>query len=168
MTEVLKSAIGAFEAEYKDRIELWKQLELKAQGLAVIDGVLLTGSITFATRVSSGSPTDHQYLFGLLLASLLVSVGVAIRTLRIDKVAAPPYGHAYWTLASDLVDLSREEFESREANWYRDQIRLWTSITLDLDAKIRKKAKWLLCGQYAMFVSLFLLLVILSTVIYRM
>ena len=163
---LLKELLDAYKEEYKELFETWESLERKAQSLATIAGLFLTGLFTFtrltdatpgaATSLSSAvlkEPMAKAILYGVtgfLVTTVLLAI-LALKARKISKVSKA-------TLARNLVnDLWRSRdstnlSESVPGFFYNFALGLEPTLE-DLKGVNRAKGKLLLWAQSFLLVA---------------
>ncbi|WP_417914535.1 hypothetical protein [Candidatus Electronema sp. JM] len=157
---LLRDALDAYQKEYRELMDIWKNLEGKAQWIVTVSGIFFAGMFAFI-RNPLLQPV-HYYEQCLLTASvvlLVLSVVSALLAQRLFDVQKAPYGDLLGALVKDLID-SDEISSDRIYCYLAEQGTFWKETNLTVQIVNKKKIASLLCAQC------FLVLSILCCVIY--
>ena len=127
--------------QHRESSETWKALETKGQGTITVAGIFLAAVFAFA-READSIDAFPRVLIGLTTILLVASVAVALLSLEIRPVAAPPLGDFVGPGAADLIKLPDAELtEARIAVFVVDRATEWKSANDSLSTENLKKAK---------------------------
>jgi len=91
LPDPLQDTLDAYKHEYRDLTETWRHLDGKAQGAVATAGIFLAAAFAFVRSFSEGQiPSGSRSALVAVSLLLVVSVVLAVLSLRIREVAAAP------------------------------------------------------------------------------
>ena len=153
---LLESVLAAYQEEYRDAAERWKNLETKAQGTVAIAGIFVAGILAFIR------PSDAMTLRPA--ERVLLAVAISTFAGAVVCAAAALILRARDSVPSQLVekmaaDLRRDTDEGLVASldgYLFDQIEAWTTVNTETRRTLAGKAQALAAGQALLIVGVLL------------
>jgi esterase/lipase len=151
--QLVRETLDAYRAEYKERSEDFKNLDVKAQGTITVCGIFLAGVIALLKDLSSKVTQDQRLLIICIAVMLSSSVICCMTALLVRRIIAVPQ-------ASDqdkLVDLFlkiQTPSDTQVANHIRDQYSLWADANTELLRANESKAGRLTVGQVMLVLAI--------------
>ena len=157
LTERLLSDVYvAYQNEYKDLSDTWRQIDSKAQGTLAVCGIILAGTLAFIRALTDSMDGVIRYLLGLTSVAIIVSVLLSLLVLRVKAVAAAPFGQGAKTDLDNLLSSGNPIDQEDVVGYYNEQIERW-QITIDAVAKVNSsKAAMLLWAQVLLVLGVLL------------
>lgn len=149
---------GRYRDEYEKNLDLWRDIERKAQGLIAAAGILLTALFGIAKTDNSPTSLELSLLISLITALLAVAILSAFLVLRTRKVSTPPRGEILEQSASEikcLLDAENSDF--RLAVLIEDQFPSWRIAVQEIKKANKSKASDLFLGQVFILMALLFL-----------
>jgi hypothetical protein len=139
--------LSASGEQYKELAETWKALETKAQGAITVAGIFLAATFAFA-REAASLDTISKLLVGVTAILLVASVTVALLSLEIRQVLAPPMADFVEGGTRDLMKLQDAQLtEDLVARFVVDRANEWKQVNGTLAKENHKKAKQVWISQ---------------------
>lgn len=157
--QLLQNVIDGCQLEYRELSDNWRSLDSKSQGAVAISGVFLAGAFAFIREITKESPSNENSWLIAAVVLLAISVICALAALWVRTVHSVPDGETLNNCVKDLLKMDDGTSHERIANFYHDQIKLWTTTNQDIAGANWKKACCLTWAQ------IFLLLAIICAVI---
>lgn len=173
--ELLKEVLARYEAEQKELVELYRNLDTKAQINIVASGIFFTASGNLVKEVNESLPPQMNLFLACAIICLALSVACSIAVLLTRDVRSPPIGSGYLKLADDTLELiekdnltTEEEFLKASIINIRDQIRTWKPSIKSYRDGCEIKAQQLKCGQqWLLFGLIIVSMVTIASIFYR-
>ena len=141
--------------EYKDRSDIWRGLETKAQGNIAIAGIFIAGVFAFLRDVSGSADLVERALLGLTVITLVGSVVLSVRALRVQDAPPPPMAAAIQPIWEHL-DMANHDLRNRLWTFLRDYSDLWCSANAEMKRLIGLKASHVSKAQALMVIAVLL------------
>lgn len=155
---------GRYRDEYEKNLDLWRDIERKAQGLIAAAGLLLTALFGIVKTDNSPNSIGLSLLISAITALLVVSILSAFLVLRTRKVPTPPRGEMLEQSASEIKCLlDAENSNYRLAALIEDQFASWRIAVQEIKNANRSKAFDLFLGQ--VFILMALLFLFAATIL---
>jgi hypothetical protein len=148
--------IDACHTAYKDNIETWRGIELKAQITATIGTFFIGAIFTFVKDMSQHGSAPELFLLAVALFFVVVSMVLCVTTLWIQTAPYPPVGKygdekglddALW----DHMEIkSDRELEESFIGILGDYYRAWNQVNQRLRPLVQRKGEYVLWAQRCM------------------
>lgn len=148
--EAFEFAFDRVQAEYGELSDSWKQLDSKAQATATIAGIFIAASFAFIRNSALQLTGLEKTLLLLVLASLIVSILLAVTAMLVRTVPVPPTPENIAEMVTDLLETLPEEHEERLGGLIADTINAWLPINRELRKELLVKAAKLESAQRAL------------------
>lgn len=151
---LLRDALDAYQKEYRELIDKWRNLEGKAQWVVTVSGIFLAGMFAFI-RNPLLQPVRYyeQCLLTASVVLLVFSVISALLVQRLISVQKAPYGELLGTLVNDLINSG--EISSDHISCYLiEQGTFWKETNLTVQTGNKEKTISLLCAQCFLVLSI--------------
>ncbi|MDJ0844175.1 hypothetical protein [Crocosphaera sp.] len=152
--ELLKEVLARYEAEQKELLERYRNLDTKAQITIVASGIFITASGSLVKEVNNTLPPQINLFLACGILCLALSVTCAISVLLTKEVKSSPIGSGYLKLADDTLKFIEKEKLTTEQEIFkeyainmRDQIKTWKPSITSYRDKCELKAQQLKCSQ---------------------
>jgi len=157
LPDPLRGALQAYQDEYRDLTETWRQLDGKSQGTLATAGVFLAATFAFVKSFTEGQiPAGSRPALIAAIVCLATSVVLAVLSLRIRTVTAAPFGRRLEQLTLDLMRIEDpDERNARAPDYVREQIDMWRSVNGDVQAENGRKANLVLASQVVLLLAVF-------------
>jgi hypothetical protein len=156
LPDPLRGALQAYQDEYRDLSDTWRHLDGKAQGSLATAGVFLAATFAFAKSLAEHQiPTGSRptLIAGIFL--LVMSVVLAVLSLRIRTVTAAPFGDRLEKLTNDLMRIDDvEERNARAPDYIREQIAMWRDVNEEMHGQSDWKARLVLASQVVLLLAI--------------
>lgn len=150
--QLLKDVLASYKDEYKELIDVWKQLDLKAQGTITVCGVFLAGIFAFSRDPATTDRSIEKWLVIIATALLVLSVIAALAAIQIRPTKFPPVGSVHDALVTDWLGGKVGFDDDQKAAYLTHQNASWKEANKDLYSKNGHKAhaiggaQWILLG----------------------
>jgi hypothetical protein len=134
--------IESYREQYKERWEVWRNLEAKAQGTVTIAGIFIGGVFAFIRESSNATILDRAGL-GLTVVALILAVIWSVRVLLIRHAPTAPNGDAIAYMFWDMLEGSDAEMLRDFKLFVRGYTRAWADVNAKLSLMNEDKAKFL-------------------------
>lgn len=151
--EAFEFAFDRVQAEYGELSDNWKQLDSKAQATATIAGIFMAASFAFIRNSALQLTGLERVLLLFVLASLIVSILLAVAAMFVRTVPVPPTPENIAEMVSDLLETAPKEHEERLGGLIADTINAWLPINRELRKELLVKASKLENSQWALVVA---------------
>jgi len=160
--KIQEHVLKACEEEYKDKLDVFNHLDIKAQQLAGFAGVLLGVLITFCKRdvLNYLSSISLISIWGYMIAIvlLLISIILSIYSMRLIKIFGMPTFAEFETEIDDLLKLNEADLnEENYLNLVDGKIRTWKRTFISIEDANKKKARFVFTTQIVFATGLFML-----------
>jgi hypothetical protein len=162
--ELLREALEAYRAEYKELSDDWKTIDTKLQGTITVCGIFIAGIIALIKDFSPHASRDQRMLLISVSIILGLSVLSCIIALFVRAIPYVPEGSDLARLVDDIVE-ERSVSDEQIQNYIRDQIRLWQRPNADIALSNAAKAWLLLAGQTLLVFAIAFSVVLIGTVV---
>jgi len=144
-------ALGACRDEYKDMLDSWRTLDVKAQGLTAIAGIFLGGLFALISKVSVHYSPFLRVLLVCCVLLLLTSFAGALRCLLIKPAKAAPSADIATAFAIGICDVAdMGERAERTRIFYQDILERWKATNHSLLDAIQDKGSCIHDAQVAL------------------
>jgi hypothetical protein len=158
---LLKTALDAYRDEYEKLAEIWRSIEVKAQGNIAIAGIFIAGAFAFVRDIIRPSPNCQKHIFVVALGLLVASVIFSLLALRTRSMLRPPGGEIVSKLVGDLLPLiSEKDFEDRMPAFIENQIKGWKQSVEGVRKANEDKASHLWVAQLSLLAAILLVAVL--------
>ena len=142
--------VATYHEEYKERTELWRNLEAKAQGNVAIAGLVVTGVFAFVKDVS-GYALHERVLVACALLFLVGSLISSVIALRVRRAPRAPFGTAGAAgMYQDLMKLGDDEIVESRTAFLEEYTELWSAVNRELTVLNHRKARFVGHAQWLM------------------
>ena len=155
--EGLRNAtLAAYVEEYKEQIETWHNLESKAQGNIAVAGIFIAGSLAFLEKLGGQQLQQHEKFFLLAaIGCLIVSVILAIFTLKTQTITAPPLGSFVSHYTRRLVKIDAEaNLQDYLKSFFSEHVSCWEAVMDQVREANAFKAQYLWAAQRWLIASI--------------
>ena len=157
-----------YRDEYVAGLDLWRDIERKAQGVVAVAGIVLTGLFAIASA-------EHVHEIGLAttlcvaVASLGLAVLSAVLALWTRRLSTPPQAYLLEQSAADIAKVisieSNDSADERLSGFVNGQLSDWKISVEEIKRENEKKARNLTLSHTFVLLSLALLLLATINVI---
>ncbi|MDJ0660931.1 MAG: hypothetical protein QNJ42_15800 [Crocosphaera sp.] len=173
--ELLKEVLARYEAEQKELVELYRNLDTKAQVNIVASGIFITASGNLVKEVNNNLPPQMNLFLAVAILCLTLSVTCAISVLLTKEVKSSPIGSGYLKLADDTLKFIERENLTTEQEILkqfiintRNKISTWKPSITSYRDKCELKAQQLKCSQqWLLFGLIIVSFVTITSIFYR-
>lgn len=170
-----QAVLEAYCADYKELSDIWKGLEVKAQGTVTIAGIFIAATFAFIRDLNNlhwGYP--KRLLLGLAIFSLVFCVILAILVLTLRTVEAPPTGEYVGQIVKDILRLKFEEtvednaakLSERKILFINEQIREWHKAKESASKILKRKVRYLWVAQWLLVTAISLVVLLTLSIIF--
>ena len=146
-SQLYRDVLSAYQGEYKELMDTWRNVETKAQATVATSGIFLAAAFAFARDLSTAvRSNDTRVMFALALALLTASVGCAVAALLVRKIRRPPPASRFDLDAGRIADSPDFDEEDVE-NTVHDRLRVWRRTAPELEAAIDRKGRIVWAAQ---------------------
>ena len=163
--EAFEFAFDRVQSEYGELSDSWKQLDSKAQATATIAGIFIAASFAFIRNSALQLTGLEKTLLLLVLASLIVSILLAVTAMLVRTVPVPPTPENIAEMVTDLLETLPEEHEERLGGLIADTINAWLPINRELRRELLVKAAKLENAQRALIAAACLMATLTATTV---
>ena len=161
--EAASFALAAAKAEYAEFLDSVKSLDLKAQIVTAVAGVLLSAIVAFASKGAMQSLSlASKVSLVLSMISVAIAFVMAFRVMKVREYSLPVTGLGAKQVADDirssiskLDHFDDAERDHRLAGLYTHFIGSWTRATEDLASHANQKKRLMRKAQGAVGVAMF-------------
>lgn len=147
-----------YKDEYEKSLDLWRDIERKAQGLIAAAGILLTALFGLVKTDTSPVSTGISLLICMATASLTVSILSAFLVLKTRKISTPPRGEIFEREVSEIKPLLNDpNSDARLTALIEGQFESWRLAVQENRKANEDKAFDLYLGQIFILIALLLL-----------
>lgn len=158
-------SLRSFAEQYKDLMDTWKSLDLKAQGNVTIAGIFLAAAFTWTRNSQPAFSMLHKYLLISAIVLLFVSVAIAIFALFVKKVKQPPFGTNVYEMIRDLESIKINGDHIKK--FKNDEIKLWETTIKSITDKIAKKGYCILFAQLMLLAAAFIFIYLTFLIVFN-
>ena len=155
--EFYEFALDHARGEHDQLLDLWKQIDGKAQGTAAIAGLFLAAAFAFVrnTGLTTGLAITAQekVLLGVTLAALVCSIGLSVWVLLIRDYSSPLSATQVSEMVTDALRMPKEEAAERYVGLLFNTLNVWAVANDSLRLEASNKARILGWAQRALLVS---------------
>jgi len=149
------SLLDAHSNEYRHLLEVWRDLERKAQGVIAISGVFLAAAFAFVRQIDCGTQDIEKVLLCIAIVLLVTSVLISVLVLRIREVRIPPGGEFINNLVDDILKIDESSVSSeRYSGFIFDQVRISHDVNEEMSNANESKAKHLWRAQLSVICAI--------------
>jgi hypothetical protein len=149
-----QAVLDSYREEYKELVDAWKTLEVKAQGAVAIAGIFIAGAFAYVRDVGQAHLYERLSL-SLSIFCLMISVVLSIFALKVRTVAATPLGEHIDKLVQDLLQINSDaELLERMPRFVSEQITSWRVARTEAHESNRSKAKYLWAAQVLLTIAI--------------
>jgi len=163
--EAFEFAFDRTQAEYDELSDSWKQLDSKAQATSTVAGIFIAASFAFIRNSALQLSGLEKALLLLVLASLIVSILLAVTAMFVRTVPVPPTPENIAEMVTEMLDTPPEEHEERLGGLVADTINAWLPINRVLRKELLAKASKLENAQRALITAACLMGVLTVTTV---
>lgn len=157
-SDLSKIVLHAYENEYADKTSLWEQIERKAQGTIAIAAIMLAACLAFAPQSDASAGSLQLILFAGALATLLFSIWLGVKSLRVETSDVPPRADDVRQLADEALRFPEKSKLPALVNGLRyDLLDIWSACNQALGEKHDQKAALVGRSQSAILASALLM-----------
>jgi amino acid transporter len=148
--ESLRNAtLAAYVEEYKEQTETWHNLESKAQGNIAVAGIFIAGSLAFLEKLGAQQLQQYEKVFLVIaIVCLIISVILAIFTLKTQTIDAPPLGSFVGHYTTRLLKLDAEaKLLVYLESFFNEHVSQWKVVMDQMREANAFKARYLWAAQ---------------------
>jgi hypothetical protein len=151
-----QAALDAYREEYKELSEVWKGIELKAQGTITIAGIFIAAAFTFAKDLTATQRLDFygNLLLGAAIVSLIISIIFSVLALKTREVELPPGGERLKNMADHYKAVRDEDLPDRTQRFINQHASAWQEVVDDAREAIDDKERWVRTAQGFLVVAI--------------
>lgn len=149
--DLAQTLVARSEQQYQQYVEQWHRLDVKAQGLTAVAGILLTGLWAVIALIARGGYTLHWIEKSVLTLSMLLLLSVVVQSLRCLRVRETIAGYPVVQQGRLICNAAAyyPGDEDAMARVFIDHILPgWIRSNDEMRDLLYKKARPLKCGQY--------------------
>ncbi len=160
---VREQLLDAFSAEYSFTVDTWKLLETKAQVSITVSGIFFAAAFAYARETTL--TTGVRLLLLSTVVTLLLSLGSAIRSLTIARIAVPPFGSFFEPIARDVFRHPKPQIDEEFLLAITgDLVTQWRKAIETANHVNAEKSQYVLASQ--ILLGLAMLIATILTVVY--
>lgn len=154
--QLLAGALQSYRDEYKELSDTWRHVEGKAQGTITVAGIFLAAAFAFVRDLTgAGTGLVEKSILAVAVGMLTVTVILAVLSLRVRELVAPPLGENLDDLITDLSGVSdAEEIAERLPRFVGDQLSLWKTANEAVDRVNKDKASLVALAQRLLLLAI--------------
>ena len=166
--QLLAGALQSYRDEYKELSDTWRHVEGKAQGTITVAGIFLAAAFAFVRDLTgAGTGLLEKSILAVAVGLLTATVILAVLSLRVREVVAPPLGENLDELITDLSSVrDAEEIAERLPRFVGDQLSMWRSANEEVDRLTKSKAGLVALAQKLLLVAIGLVALLTSITIF--
>lgn len=154
-----------YRDEYAAGLDLWRDIERKAQGVVAVAGIVLTGLFAIV-RAEHIKEIGLATILYVAVTSLGLAVFSAVSALWTRRISTPPQACLLEQSAADIAKvISNDSVDERLSLFVNGQLRDWKISVAEIKKANDDKARNLTLSHTFVLVSLALLLVATINVI---
>ena len=159
-SDLSKIVLHTYENEYADKTSLWEQVERKAQASIGIAAIMLAACVAAAPQFDASVNSVQMVLFAGLLATLLYSIWLGLKALKIETTEIPPRADDVRQLADETLRFPEKSKLPDLVNGLRhDLLDIWSECNRALGEKHDEKAALVRKSQSAILAAALLMAV---------
>jgi hypothetical protein len=151
-----QAALDAYREEYKELSEVWKGIELKAQGTITIAGIFIAAAFTFAKDLTTNQRLDFygNLLLGAAIVCLIISIIFSVLALKTREVYLPPGGERIKNMADHYKAVIDEDLPDRKRRFINQHTSAWQEVVDDAREAVDDKERWVRTAQGFLVVAI--------------
>lgn len=141
-----EAALAIHKEHYRDLMERWRSIEVKAQGAIATTGILIAGILAFIRELEVGTSPLERILLALLLIASIVTMVLGVTAVWVRTVSEPPFSVSVQPLIMDFI----RESSLNEEHWrdvVREQVKVWGQTNSNLHDANQAKARLVVYAQ---------------------
>lgn len=152
--QIVERLNNAYQDEYKDAIETYRDIERKAIAMTTISGVFLAGVFAFVREVSSNLFLVTEVLLIVTLVLILATILFCLAAVFVFTYKMPPWGTEVSVLANDILKSTENaDLNERYIRLIGDQNSSWEICVNEIHIKNEKKGRFLFFAQITLALS---------------
>lgn len=166
--QLLAGALQSYRDEYKELSDTWRHVEGKAQGTITVSGIFLAAAFAFVRDLTgAGTGLLEKSVLAVAVGTLTATVILAVLSLRVREVVAPPLGESLDEMITDLSGLTHAaEIAERLPRFIGDQLEMWKNANEAVDRVNKGKAGLVAWAQRLLLLSIGLVAVLTGITIF--
>jgi hypothetical protein len=140
--------------EYKELVNIWRNIDSKAQANITVAGIFLAGAFAYLSKVSHHPDIYEQVFFVFAIVFLIISIVLSIMILKIRDLPHPPLGEFLEPAARLLLALNDADFTAYMPGLFNSHADAWTDTKEQLRAANRSKAELLWAAQVFLIIAI--------------
>jgi hypothetical protein len=150
--EAYKFVVQKYLEEYNEYSDIWKTLDVKAQGTVVVAGVFIAGIFTLVSKMDNA--TDYTKLvFTLVVIFLVLTVIICINAMRIKETEYHPSVEELRNEVDELVQAEGPVSEDGLMGIYKGVSIKFSEVNEDILRVLSKKAETIKTSQGFLILS---------------
>ena len=151
---LIREGLNAYQEEYRELSETWRNLDAKAQGTIAISGIFLAGILAFVRALSTAATSIERLFLAAATALLTLCIVLSLLVLRIRTISGTPAGKSLEILINDLLQVEDGTTSERLLNYCRDQMQMWSTTNHDIEKANQEKADLLIKAQVILVIAI--------------
>ncbi len=167
--QLLAGALQSYRDEYKELSDTWRHVEGKAQGTITVSGIFLAAAFAFVRDLTgAGTGLLEKSILAVAVGMLTATVILAVLSLRVREVVAPPLGESLDEMITDLSGVTdAAEIAERLPRFVGDQLQMWKNANEAVDQVTKGKAGLVAWAQRLLLLAIALVAVLTGITIFQ-
>jgi len=146
-------ALERMKQEHSDLLDVWKQMDSKAQATASIAGGFLAAAFAFVRNSLLSLGIFEKTMLSAAVILLVVTIGFALASMRVRVTFSPLTGGQTLKTVEDILDKEAAEAAERYIRMLGTTLRAWAKVNDQLRKANESKSDNLRWAQSALFYS---------------
>lgn len=169
--DFMEFTVGLAEHEHAGLSEAWKLLDTKSQATTAIAGVFIAAAFVFVRNTQLHLACFEKILLTLVIFTLVLSIGFAIRAMRVRDVPMPFTGLEALNITNSIISDHEQHsplasLENPYNNLLSDHIRKLDIVNNGLRRDIDSKSNSLKCSHYSLLTASIFIFIMMCTALF--
>lgn len=169
--DFMEFAVGLAEHEHAELSEAWKLLDAKSQATTAIAGVFIAVAFVFVRNTQFHLTYFEKILLTLVVFTLVLSIGFAIRAMRVRDVPMPFTGLEALVITNSIISDHKKDsplasLECPYNNFLSDHIKKLDIVNNALRRDIVSKSNSLKCSYYSLLTASIFIFILTYTALF--